>query len=374
MKNLVVVILISLLVIGCRKEQVVLNDYFVWELNPEDYRTMDLRPIVDSIYLVPLETNDSSLIKKVYAIDYCNGKFYINNNQAEVQVFDSVGNHLFGTGRLLGAGPTEYTSAVAFKVQAEDTLEIFDAISLRMRKYLYPNGFVSSYKLPQNILPSYQYEWLNSDTCVFSSGSTQNPVLTFYSKSRNKIIRKIEDEQETPFVKTSNTLYKGNGRIYFSSPYPSNELYAITDDLEKKFVLQLDFGEYNFSMKNLPEGMSSKYYSEYIFTHREYAFPYSKFIMGNRLLSYFQFRGNLYVAYMDRSKNISTIYKNEIGSRPQFMIPHYMKGDSLFYASEPGYLSYLVDTTLMSKKEIRKMDTITETDNPIVIIYKMRDS
>ena len=55
-----------------------------------------------------------------------------------------------------------------------------------------------------------------------------------------------------------------------------------SEDLDKELVLRLDFGKYNFSMENLPEGMSSKYYSEYIFTHNEYAFPYSKFIVGNK--------------------------------------------------------------------------------------------
>ena len=76
---------------------------------------------------------------------------------------------------------------------------------------------------------------------------------------------------------------------------------------------------------------------------------------------------------MDQNKRETTIYKNKIGGRPQFMIPHYIKGDSLFYASEPGYLPYLVDTTLMNKNEINKMGTITETDNPVIIIYKMRN-
>lgn len=56
----------------------------------------------------------------------------------------------------------------------------------------------------------------------------------------------MEDKQKTMFVKTSNTLYKANGNLYFSAPYPSNELYVLNEHLDKDLVLQLDFGQYNF--------------------------------------------------------------------------------------------------------------------------------
>ena len=64
-----------------------LEDYFTWHIDPSVAQRMDLSKIVDSIFLVPLETNDSSLIKKIRSIEYVDGKYYINNDLSEIQIY-----------------------------------------------------------------------------------------------------------------------------------------------------------------------------------------------------------------------------------------------------------------------------------------------
>lgn len=370
--NLILLSLLLLLIAGCDKQQQMSADT-VWKLNPTSAQKMDLTQIVDSIYLLPLETNEECLIKKIYSIDYVDNKFYINNNQMDIQVYDHNGKYLYGTGKYLGNGPRDYTSALSFRVLKNDTIEIFDAISRKMRHFIYPKGFVSSYEIPKEVLPACQYEWLNRDTCVFSDGTVETSTLKIYSRSKNKVIKKMEDKQKTMFVKTSNTLYKANGNLYFSAPYPSNELYVLNEHLDKDLVLQLDFGQYNFFMKDLPEGMSSKFYYNYIFVNNKYAYPYSKYLLGNLFISYFQFGENLYVAYMNKANGKNLILKNEKGSHHQFMIPHSVCEGKFLYASEPGYLPYLIDKRLMSDTEIEKIKDVGDMDNPIIIIYKMKN-
>lgn len=369
--NLIFILLLLLLVTGCDKQQQMSVD-MVWKIDPTLAQKMDLTQIVDSIYLVPLETNEECLIKKVYSIDYVNNKFYINNNQMDIQVYDSQGKYLYGTKRYLGNGPRDYTSALSFRVLKNDTIEIFDAISYKMRHFVYPKGCVSSYEIPKEVLPAYQYEWINEDTCVFASGTVGTSALKIYSKSKNRVIKKIEDKQKTTFVKTSNPLYKSNGTIYFSAPYPANELYALNEHLDKNLVLQLDFGKYNFSLEDLPKDMSSKYYYDYMFNNK-YAYPYSKYLLGNLFISYFQFGENLYVAYMNKLNGKNLILKNVIGSHHQFMLPHSIYEDKFLYASEVGYLPYLIDKRLMSNAEIEKIEDVEDMDNPVIIIYKMKN-
>ena len=54
------------------------------------------------------------------------------------------------------------------------------------------------------------------------------------------------------------------------------------------------------------------------------------------------------------------------------MIPHYVNKGKLYYACEPAYLSYVVDTTLMSREDIGKMNRVDEMDNPIIVVYNLR--
>ena len=361
----------GLLIAGCGRQSVS-NEFAVWKLDVTSARKMDMALFVDSIYIVPLETKEDCLIRKVHSLAFVDCKFYVNNNQTDIQVYDSAGKYLYGTINHLGNGPNDYASAVSFCVIENDSIEIFDALSYKIRYFSYPDGLVSSYEIPKETLPASQYAWLSEDICVFSSGATQNPVLKFYSKIQNRILKEINDEQKTSFVKTSDVLYKVNGEIYFSAPYPSNELYKLNNRLDKELVLQLNFGQYNFLMKNLPEDMSPKFYHNYIFTNHKFVYPYSKYILGNVFISFFQFGDNLFVAYKNIKNGKEFVFKNEIGGRSQFLIPHLVQGDEVFYACEPGYLPYLVDEKLMSVVDVEKMKNVRETDNPVIVAYKLK--
>lgn len=367
----ILALVLWLLVTSCGKQPTTSN-HIIWKIDPTSAIKTDLRLFVDSISLVPLSTNDNSLIKKVRSIDYVNNKFYINNNLTDIQVYDNNGTFLYGTKQHLGGGPDDYISAISFHVLPNDTIEILDAISYKLRYFLHQKGFISSYTIPKEILPVYQYEWLNKDTCIFSDGDTKNPILRMYSKSRGKIIKEIEDKQKSRFVKTSSTLYKTDEKLYFSAPYPSNELYILNRHLGKELVLQLDFGKHNFAMVKLPEDMNAKSSSNYFSTHQEYVYPYSKYVSDDFIICSFQYDNHMYIAYKNKKNGTDVIFRNETGKYPQFMPAQHVQGNKVFYASEPGYISYLIDTTLMNKTDINKMKHISEMDNPVIIIYTMK--
>ena len=66
------ILLLCLMLVGCAQTEEV-NDHLVWRLDPVKVQRMDLKQIVDSICIVPLETNDSCLIKKVHSLEYAHG-------------------------------------------------------------------------------------------------------------------------------------------------------------------------------------------------------------------------------------------------------------------------------------------------------------
>lgn len=367
MHKLIIGFSLCLILLGCTQENEVHEDV-VWHLNPTKAQRMDVSQMVDSIFLVPLETNDSCLIKKVRGLQYKYGKFYLNNTLNDIQVYDKSGNFLYGTASHIGSGPNDYVSAMSFHILDSISFELCDPVSLKVRNYMHPYGFGKTWNFSESVLPVIQYERLNEDTCVFAD----TDELKFYSISKNEIIKKAGEEREVQFGKVSWALHREEGYLYYSDIYPSNELYVLNEELEKDLVLLLDFGKYNFSLTDLPEDFSPSYYYSYMEEHTEYAYPFQKYISNNRYIAFFQFEKKLYVAYKSGQYGETLLFKNEPFARPQLMIPHQVQEGKIYYASEPTYLPYVVDTTLMSREDIDRMKHIDEMDNPIIVVYNLR--
>ena len=259
---------------------------------------------------------------------------------------------------------------MAFRALPDDTLEIYDAMALKMRYFVPAEGFVSSLNLPRDVLPSGLYAWINSDTCVFASGLSG---LKLYSKGKGKVLVSWEDKQlKQPFLKTSDALYEVDGNVFFSATYPSNELYVLTDNGERKLACLLDFGSHDFSLKGIPEGLSRNYYYAYMEEHPEYVYPYQKFISKGRYLAFFSYKGNFYAAYKKGKEGETVLMRNKIRAKGQLMQPHHVGDGKLYYASEPAYLPYVVDTALMSREDVIRMGRVDEMDNPVIVVYRMK--
>ena len=120
------------------------------------------------------------------------------------------------------------------------------------------------------------------------------------------------------------------------------------------------------------DGLDPAYYYAFMSEHPEFAYPFQKFISGDHYVAYFQFEGKLCVAFKKGKDGRTLLFTNEPYARSQLMIPHYVNKSKLYYASEPAYLSYVVDTTLMSREDIGKMNRVDEMDNPIIVVYNLR--
>ena len=89
---------------------------------------MNLSEFVDSISVIPLATNDSSLIKNVVGLSFVDSIFYINDNQTNILSFDCEGNFLCSTAKLRGSGPNEYFACIDFNILENGNWEIFDGL------------------------------------------------------------------------------------------------------------------------------------------------------------------------------------------------------------------------------------------------------
>ena len=86
MKKTILIGVLALALGACSKQ--VKENSNVIQVDIENVQPMNLADFVESIQLVPLETTDKSLIKRIERIVIQDGKVYIQNDLQDVLVFD----------------------------------------------------------------------------------------------------------------------------------------------------------------------------------------------------------------------------------------------------------------------------------------------
>ena len=98
--------LFTLFFSSCSKQDEI-NDKVI-QIDISTSQPLNMADIVKHISIIPLETNDSCLIKRIVSMQVQNGKIFINNDQNEIMVFDGKGKYIHSTRHLLGQGPNDY--------------------------------------------------------------------------------------------------------------------------------------------------------------------------------------------------------------------------------------------------------------------------
>lgn len=162
--------------------------------------------------------------------------------------------------------------------------------------------------------------------------------------------------------------------IYFNHIFPSNSLYSI----DKKHVeitkrIELDFGEYNFKIDDLPKNRKNEYYRKFMLDNKDkHAFIVNIAENNKILFVHFFLNDKTYVAKVNKTTKESTIFYNVLGSIEQFPTVNLMKDDVLTYVCEPGYLKYYVSDKLLDSTSRKIISNVNNSDNPYVIRYTLK--
>ena len=103
----------------------------VIQVDIENAQPMNLADFVESIQLVPLETTDESLIKRIERMVIQDGKVYIQNDWLDVLVFDTNGKFLLRTAKRLGQGPDDYFRMTSMDVTDDGLISIYEGFRIR---------------------------------------------------------------------------------------------------------------------------------------------------------------------------------------------------------------------------------------------------
>lgn len=334
-------------------------------------KQMNLSEFVDSISLVLLETNDYSLLKSVQALNVTDSLFIVEDKGVMLS-FNKRGDFLFSTCSLQGEGPHDYYSGMDFTLLPEGNIEVFDAVRCKLLSYNKEFQYVSTYKLPKDILPVSGYLYLSDDYRLFINKNE----LKLFSVSENKIVDMYEELGIPHFNIFNKNGFQVKGNSIFVSTKHQNYYYELIVDkkkLELRAICEFDFGdEANLDLADFPKGKDERFYLKYFDNNPRKSYVTDKYVDDERNMCFFIYDNKSYFAYQNRRMGINQVYYNEISTQEQFMPANFYKNGVFYYVSEPLYLQFLVDKSLMSLEDINKIELIREDDNPVIICYKLK--
>lgn len=245
----IILILVSLLSFSCKQEKhsdsscLIINSKFT----EKDY--IKLSDFVESIEIIPLETNQEYLVETVGKILKYKDLYYIGSATGlinKILVFDENGKFIYKLDKK-GMGPNEYTDIRDFDVIDKDRIVIISRSNPSIHIYdIHKDTCILHNKIdiyPNNILAKDNYFYIMNDGTPFNRKT--NDLIFKYDEEGNYIKSFFNTTQSTLEV-VSNilpliSLSSYNNDIYFNYPL-SNTIYKINDN-QISSEYKLDFGK-----------------------------------------------------------------------------------------------------------------------------------
>ena len=185
MKKTIFIGVLALALGACSKQ--VKENSNVIQVDIENVQPMNLADFLESIQLVPLETTDKSLIKRIERMVIRDGKVYIQNDLQDVLVFDEDGKFLLSSNKRRGQGPEDYFMIMSMDVTNDGLISIYEGF--RIREYDMDLNLVNSYfpQLPDSIhsaLEMRKHIKLDDDIYLFRD----NEYTSYYSVSKDSVL------------------------------------------------------------------------------------------------------------------------------------------------------------------------------------------
>lgn len=360
---------LSIALVGCSEQPV--HDVPTVHFDLSSARQMNMSEFVDSITLIPLETNDSSLIRKVRSLNIVGDTLFIRDGGRLVS-FNDKGGYLFSTNQLQGPGAKDYYSAVSFSILPNNDIEVFDAMNYKMITYDKDLHYVLHRNLPNDVLPATGCLYISEDYRLIVDKS----LLKLYSIHDEKIVNTYEVLSIPHFSYFHmNGFNKINNRFLVSTKNDNVIYEMFIDDLNIRFkpICKFDFGDdANFCLFDLPKGENEKFYLNYSRDNHRDVFISDKYVDDEKQMCFFTYDNKSYFAYHNEALGTNCVYYNVPMSKQQFIPANFYMNNTFYYVCEVQYLDYVIDRSLMSTNELSKMKSIREDDNPIIVCYKLK--
>ena len=390
--NRISVVLLLVLFCGCSSkdkkmnveiERIPINVYNI---------SQDASSFIDKIELVPLETNDSSLLHKYGKVMYDKETdvYAVYTRDQVIFTFSGNGDFISNSKKMQGQGPDEYYMVVDMKfnpyLKGIDLLNPYGTIytyssdfkllGRRKIKPEFPIDHLMALNLEEYIF-TYPFLWTNQEV-AFANLKTQQVYNADYSGTISSGNSMAKD-----------CFYKIGDDFYFIPPGINYYFYRIdTKGMKLIPIMYLDFGDLEIKEADLPRRAMGKRVdsdeerarvvkeaqerAQFLRHSNNHIVPLIKFFNDDYVYVYFvkstQGAGSNFI-YNRKTK------KSFLTKEDKPFIMNFCFGivdNVLLSIRQPEYVSRLVDRRLMSTEEIYKMEQLKEDDNPVIIKYYLK--
>jgi len=351
---------------------------------------------ISHVDIIPLETSEESIIKRIEKVIEFDNKYFIQNSNRNILVFNSNGVFIKSIGKS-GRGPGELAYIVDFQINHySNNIEILEATGNLMVFDL--NGeYLHNYSVPTREVSAFTI--INEDLIMFSHNRSDCGISVF-SRKNNKIIQKFFEFSEDfflnhPFAVKSH-FYKYNNEFFLHHSY-MNKLYKYENNTLNLF-LEFNFGNHNFNAESYrwPQDLPYDKYLN-ILKDGEYVFGFHNEFQTDRyifILAYFK-SDEIAIIYDKKKDDLSTFihikgliqydmsnvdkyinfWSNEIttSSEQGLRLPEILNRDSgntyaicsFDYTRKDIYLY----PEILNIQNLKTFEEITKSQNPVIIKY-----
>ena len=195
--------------------------------------------------LIPLETNDNSLLYDIVNIEVLEDKYYIHS-RGFVRVFDGNGNYLCDLAKK-GQGPDEYL-ALSNMFLIGDTLSLFDSERKGVMQFSENGEFLGLSKIQKDKLDSnapsptriapYMGGWLSLN--MYGGASWKRPVFSTWNKELDQY-QMVDGRDLSSGFLFADMFYVDNERVLYWE-LAKDTLFVMNDHTLTP-LYHIDFGE-----------------------------------------------------------------------------------------------------------------------------------
>lgn len=391
MKKVIISILL-VLVYACSDNRKELSDGIERIPVNVDKVAQDASSFLEKIELVPLETNDSSLIFKCNKVIYDKetDMFAIYASDQVVYTFTGDGRYIANSRKMKGQGPKDYV--MVLDIGFNSRLGGIDMMNPYGTIYTYsPTTFeLLDRRKFQLEFPVDYFMALDSNNYVFNhSDLWTNQELSFINLETKQTINANYEGTISVGNNMSHHCFYHIGDEFYYVPFGLNYYFYRIDKESKRLepIMYLDMGDAEVKEEGLPgcghgKRTDSDEEKRRISTDTQKRFQYLR--KSEKILPLIKFFNDDYVYVYLTKTNIGYgshfIYNRKqkkgflIKEGEPFIMYHCfgIVDNVLLSLCQPEYIDKVVDRNLMSAEEIRKMESLKEDDNPVIIKYCLK--
>jgi hypothetical protein len=377
-------IFIFALFTACRQENAVASDGTVEiQIRPDQSNQVDISQWIEDIELVPLETNDNSLIGLIHKIKTdANNLYVLEYNGNPVRIFSRNGKFISEAGHK-GGGPGEYIQISDF-LPDNDTVHVFAwSGNRKWIRYSGKNRFMyeTDMSFPFNDICAIDG---NRYLAYVSNGTVSKECSCYlYCMDDNLNILSRLDVKKPPgdiaLYIPQNHLFQGAEGLLYKKDY-GDTIYTVSRDLEIRPKYRLDFGKHWYSQAFL-----EKHYDKTVFeiydgiNQNNYAKWVNFWATDSHIIVGYAIQDDKkdcnHLAIYNKNTGATFNFKESPGNLPVNIIvhPYCVQGNriiSLISAEELLEIASKIDGSAAFAEKIKKCAAqIEETDNPVMVQY-----